>query len=67
MSWWIVLLLKPIFAVLVAVAYYLTVYRGSLFIGRFITNRRLYEFLFRERGRGGSSDTHRELRKNFRH
>lgn len=67
MSWWIVLLLKPIFAVFVAVAYYFTVYRGSLFIGRFIKNRRLYDFLFRERGRDGGADSHRELRKNFRH
>lgn len=67
MSWWIVLLLKPIFAVALAVAYYLTVYRGSLFIGRFIKNRRLHDFLFRERGRSSGSGAHRELRKNLRH
>lgn len=67
MSWWIVLLLKPIFAVALALVYYLTVYRGSLLIGRLIKNRRLYEFLFRERGRRSGSGAHRELRKNLRH
>lgn len=45
------LLLKPLIAVGILAAYYLVVYRGSRTIGRFIKNDRLYDFLFRERGR----------------
>lgn len=51
MSWWIALLLKPLFVAAFAFAYYVIVYRGSHVIGWFITSPRLYDFLFRERGR----------------
>lgn len=45
------LLLKPLAAVVIAALYYFFIYRGSHLIGRFIKNDRLYDFLFRERGR----------------
>lgn len=50
-TWGWALLLKPLAAVGVAFVYYVVVYKGSRFIGRFITNKRLRDFLFRERGR----------------
>lgn len=50
MAWLLALLLKPLFVVGFVYAYYLIVYRGSLWLGRFITNPSLFDFLFRERG-----------------
>lgn len=49
-SSWLALLFKPLLLVGFVFAYYLIVYKGSHFIGRFIKNPKLYDFLFRERG-----------------
>lgn len=67
MSEWIVaLLLKSVAAVVIAFAYYVIVYRGSHFLGRFIKNPKLYDFLFRERGHSDPSRSAalRQSRKN---
>lgn len=53
MEWATALLLKLPIAVVIALLYYLIVYRGSLWLGRYIKSPRLYDFLFRERGRQG--------------
>lgn len=45
------LLLKPLAAAAIAALYYFFIYRGSHLLGRLIKNDRLYDFLFRERGR----------------
>lgn len=50
MAWLLALLLKPLFVVGFAFAYYLLIYRGSLWLARFIPDP-LFSFLFRERGR----------------
>lgn len=51
-NWALALLLKFVIALGLVAAYYFVVYRGAHFIGRFIKNRKLYDFLFRERGDG---------------
>lgn len=53
-AWVIALLMKGAAIVLLAFGYYVVVYRGSHMIGRFIPNGRIKEWLFRERGGGGS-------------
>lgn len=62
MDWALAVLLKLPIAVALALAYYVVVYRGSLWLGRFIKNPRLYDFLFRERGHQGPTGA-RELRQ----
>lgn len=49
-GWAWALLLKGAITFAVVFAYYAFVYRGSHFLGRFIKNPKLYDFLFRERG-----------------
>lgn len=49
MAWLVALLLKPLFVVGVTYAYHLLVYRGSLWLSRFIPDP-LFDVLFRERG-----------------
>ena len=44
------LMLKGAAIVLLAFGYYVVVYKGSLFLGRFIPDGKLKEWLFRERG-----------------
>lgn len=70
-EWVTALLLKGVAGVAILFAYYVVVYRGSHFIGRFITNRKLYDFLFRERwhedrsqGPAGRTGTGRDLRQD---
>jgi hypothetical protein len=50
MTWALALLFKGLIAVAIVAAYYVVVYRGSLWLGTFIKNPRLYDWLFRERG-----------------
>lgn len=50
-SWLVALLVKGVATVAIVFLYYVFVYKGSHLIGRFITNDRLYDFLFRERGK----------------
>lgn len=50
MEWATALLLKLPIAAVIALLYYLIVYRGPLWLGRCIKNPRLHSFLFRERG-----------------
>lgn len=72
-AWGWGLLLKPLIAVGIVAVYYFVIYRGSHTIGRFIKNDRLYDFLFRERGRNDPgygtrpSDKRRSSTKNLRH
>lgn len=47
-SWGV--LLKPAIGLVLVVAYYVVVYRGSKWLGRFIPEGRIKEALFRERG-----------------
>lgn len=66
-SWQWALLLKPLAVVLIAACYYVFVYKGSHFVGRFIRDGRLKEFLFRERGRydaGRATDTRNETSRS---
>lgn len=49
LSWLLALLIKPLFVGAFALAYYVVVYRGSHWLGRFIPDP-LFDFLFRERG-----------------
>lgn len=46
----VALLVKPLAAIAIVWLYYVFVYKGSHFLGRFIKNEKLYQFLFRERG-----------------
>lgn len=50
-NWQYVLILKPLAVLVVAGVYYVCVYRGSHYLGRFIPQGRVTDFLFRERGR----------------
>jgi hypothetical protein len=65
-NWLVTLLVKGVAAVLIGAAYYVFVYRGSHFIGRFIKNPKLHDFLFRERWHedSGRSAALRQSRKN---
>ena len=49
-AWWVALLFKGVAAVAILFAYYVVVYRGSHFIGRFIPDGKFKDALFRERG-----------------
>lgn len=59
-AWVLALLMKGAAVVLLAFAYYVVVYRGSQFLGRFIPDGKLKEWLFRERG-DARTGTGREL------
>lgn len=52
--WIIALLVKPLSLVALVFLYYVTVYKGSHLIGRFIPDGRIKRALFRERGSGSS-------------
>ncbi len=60
-GWVIALLVKGGSVVALAFAYYVFVYKGSHFIGKFIPEGKVKEFLFRERGDTGAG-TGRELK-----
>lgn len=60
--WLIAILVKVPAVVAIAFLYYVLVYKGSHFIGRFIPEGRLKEWLFRERGSTGPGGRG-ELRK----
>lgn len=49
-NWVLALVLKGAAVLLLAFCYYVVVYRGSHFLGRFIPDGKLKEWLFRERG-----------------
>jgi hypothetical protein len=49
-NWVLALLMKGAAIVLLAFLYYVVVYKGSHFIGRFIPDGKVKEWLFRERG-----------------
>ena len=59
-AWVAALLLKGAAIVLLAFGYYAVVYKGSHFIGRFIPDGRVKDWLFRERGDARTS-TGRDL------
>lgn len=61
-AWMLGLLLKGAAVVLIAFLYYVFVYKGSHFLGRFIPDGKIKEALFRERGDGGTTGT-RDLQK----
>lgn len=63
-NWLIAVLLKGAAVVLLAFLYYVVVYKGSHFIGRFIPDGKIKEALFRERGDTASSSS-RELDKRL--
>lgn len=54
-NWVIAVFLKGAAVVLLALLYYVFVYKGSHFLGRFIPDGKWKDFLFRERGDGGST------------
>lgn len=49
-GWVLALLLKGSAVVLLALFYYVVVYKGTQLLGRFIPEGRIKDFLFRERG-----------------
>lgn len=59
-GWLIALLMKGSAVVLLAFLYYVFVYKGSHFLGRFIPDGKIKDALFRERGDTGAG-TGREL------
>ena len=59
-NWVLALLLKGVAVVILAFGYYVVVYKGSHFIGRFIPDGKVKEWLFRERG-DARTGTGREL------
>lgn len=54
-SWVIAVFMKGAAVVLLAFLYYVFVYKGSHFLGRFIPDGKWKEFLFRERGDSGTA------------
>lgn len=50
-TWVWALLLKGLIGIALVWLYYVFVYKGSHFLGRFIRSDAVYDFLFRERGR----------------
>lgn len=63
-NWVLALLMKGAAIVLLAFGYYVVVYKGSHFIGRFIPDGRVKEWLFRERGDTGAG-TGRQIEKRL--
>lgn len=59
-AWVAALLMKGAAIVLLAFGYYVVVYKGSHFLGRFIPDGKFKEWLFRERG-DARSGTGRDL------
>lgn len=59
-NWVLALLMKGAAIVLLVFLYYVVVYKGSHFIGRFIPDGKVKEWLFRERGDSGTG-TGRDL------
>ncbi|SDQ41919.1 hypothetical protein SAMN05216569_1053 [Pseudoxanthomonas sp. CF125] len=54
-NWVIAVFMKAAAIVLLAFVYWVVVYKGSHFLGRFIPNGKFKDFLFRERGDSGPS------------
>lgn len=54
-NWVIAIFLKGAAVLLLAFLYYVFVYRGSHFLGRFIPAGKWKDFLFRERGNSGTA------------